>query len=400
MVVVCIAMGIFAVAIFLSDNWQALGWGNSEISSIERNPPGGGKKKEELKVTIGEQKDNMMIEVAEKEFSKQELEEVFQKAEDELEKRILGENESLDEVRSRLNLIHVLPDSGIQVDWRLDNYNLMNLQGEIHQEELTESGEIIRLDALLSYKDEKVQHTFYAHIYPPNLTADESLKKKLECAVEEQDLASKEMKQMPLPDTVEGKSVTWSPVMRYRSLAILLLGMAFALMLYVSEGEKEKEKSKLRRKQLELDYSEIVSCFTLYLGAGMTARMAWFKLAKDYENREKKKETRAAYEEMIYTMHEIQSGASESECYERFGERCELSIYRKFGVLLSQNLKKGTKGFIELLKQESVDAFEERKALAKIQGEEVGTKILLPMFLMLVSVLIMIVFPAFFSIQI
>ena len=139
---------------------------------------------------------------------------------------------------------------------------------------------------------------------------------------------------------------------------------------------------------------------TLYLGAGMTARMAWFKLAKDYENREKKKETRAAYEEMIYTMHEIQSGASESECYERFGERCELSIYRKFGVLLSQNLKKGTKGFIELLKQESVDAFEERKALAKIQGEEVGTKILLPMFLMLVSVLIMIVFPAFFSIQI
>ena len=68
--------------------------------------------------------------------------------------------------------------------------------------------------------------------------------------------------------------------------------------------------------------------------------------------------------------------------------------------MLSQNLKKGTKGLAPLLKQEADNAFEERKSLAKRLGEEAGTRMLLPMFLMLAVVLVIIVVPAFFSIQI
>ena len=58
---------------------------------------------------------------------------------------------------------------------------------------------------------------------------------------------------------------------------------------------------------------------------------------------------------------------------------------------MSQNLRKGTKGLSELLKLESIQAFEERKARAKRLGEEAGTKLLLPMFLMLVVVLIIVI---------
>lgn len=68
--------------------------------------------------------------------------------------------------------------------------------------------------------------------------------------------------------------------------------------------------------------------------------------------------------------------------------------------MLSQNLKKGTKGITSILNQEADNAFEERKNLAKQLGEEAGTKMLIPMFLMLAVVMIMIVVPAFFSIQI
>lgn len=119
-----------------------------------------------------------------------------------------------------------------------------------------------------------------------------------------------------------------------------------------------------------------------------------------YEAEEKEKRRKEVYEEMTYTMHEFQSGASESECYERFGERCGLTQYRKFGTLLSQNLKKGSKGIAELLKQEAFLAFEERKEFAKKIGEEAETKMLVPMFLMLGVVLVIIVVPAFFSVQI
>ena len=99
-------------------------------------------------------------------------------------------------------------------------------------------------------------------------------------------------------------------------------------------------------------------------------------------------------------MHEMKGGMAESECYERFGERCGLQVYKKFGTMLSQNLKKGTKGLTELLRQEADTAFDERKNTAKQLGEKAGTKILFPMFLMLAVVLLMIIVPAFLSLQI
>ena len=132
----------------------------------------------------------------------------------------------------------------------------------------------------------------------------------------------------------------------------------------------------------------------------MTVRKAWFKIARDDEGQKEKKGERAAYEEMVYAMHEIQGGISEGECYERFGGRCGLTSYRKFGAMLSQNLRKGTKGLTDLLKKETVDAFEDRKNQARKLGEEAGTKLLGPMFMMLAVVLVIIVVPAFFTIQI
>ena len=68
----------------------------------------------------------------------------------------------------------------------------------------------------------------------------------------------------------------------------------------------------------------------------------------------------------------MDSGVTEAEGYENFGRRCDLQIYIRLGALLSQNLRKGTKGLSELLKLESIQAFEERKARAKRLGEEAG----------------------------
>lgn len=68
--------------------------------------------------------------------------------------------------------------------------------------------------------------------------------------------------------------------------------------------------------------------------------------------------------------------------------------------MLSQNLRKGTKGLSELLQREAAGAFEERKTAARKVGEETSTKLLGPMFLMLGVVLMIIVVPAFLTIQI
>ena len=67
---------------------------------------------------------------------------------------------------------------------------------------------------------------------------------------------------------------------------------------------------------------------------------------------------------------------------------------------MSQNLRIGTKGMTQILKNEHQQPFEERKARARRKGEEAGTKLLLPMFLMLAVVLVIVIVPAFLSVQI
>ena len=106
---------------------------------------------------------------------------------------------------------------------------------------------------------------------------------------------------------------------------------------------------------------------------------------------------RFAYEEIVFTCQEMENGVSEQEAYQRMGMRMGTGAYHSLAVLLTQNLKKGSKGLLELLKQESQEAFEERRRQAKTTGEKASTKLLLPMGMMLAVVLVILTVPAFLS---
>lgn len=389
-----------AFLVFMEDNGKKILQDEHGQSILQRNEPGMGSREEELEVQIGDVKESVTVKVSEEKYTKEELGNVFAETAKKLETLILGENKSLDEVRSDLDLITEMPETGIRISWELDNYEVMDQQGELRQDVLDESGVLLKLDAVLSYGDEIFYHTFFAHVYPRKLTQPERWIQNLKKETERLDKEQATNKKMLLPTSVDGHPVTWKYVTDYRALGLLFLGSVLAILFYAAEGQKEKEEEKARKKQMELDYPQLISRFTLYLGAGLPVRNAWIKIVQSYEEGEKPNGRREVYEEMAYTMHEISSGASESECYERFGERCGLTKYRKFGTLLSQNLKKGSRGIAELLKQEAFQAFEERKDFAKKLGEEAGTKMLAPMFLMLGVVLVIIVVPAFFSVQI
>ena len=71
-----------------------------------------------------------------------------------------------------------------------------------------------------------------------------------------------------------------------------------------------------------------------------------------------------------------------------------LQSYMKLGGLLEQNRKNGSKNLRNLLRTEMTDAFEQRKHQARRLGEEAGTKLLLPLFILLSVVMVMIAVPA------
>ena len=53
------------------------------------------------------------------------------------------------------------------------------------------------------------------------------------------------------------------------------------------EKETKKEALKEKRKQMLIDYPEILNKFVLFLGAGMTVKSAWQKIISDYERTKK-----------------------------------------------------------------------------------------------------------------
>lgn len=398
--IVFLAVSAASILLFLADSHHMPKKNGEGKYILERGRYGLGSRRVDLEVRLGKEKGDLTVEVGEQQYSEKELPEIFRDAAKQLEELILGENTGLDEIRNDLNLVNKIPNSDIAVTWEIENYEVINLMGELQAENLKEEGTGVGLHALLSYGEQEAVHSFYVNVYPPKLNAKEKAFQKLNQQIKKNEEETREEAYLILPDQLDGKPASWRYTGDSRALGLFVLGIVASGSIYALERQKEKQRTEDRQKQLAADYPQLVSQFTLFLGAGMTVRKAWFKMVQDYEKQRGQRDIRVAYEEMVYTMHEMQGGISEGECYERFGVRCSLPSYRKFGALLSQNLRKGTKGMSDLLRKEAQDAFEERKKQARRLGEEAGTKLLGPMFMMLAVVLLIIVVPAFLTIQI
>ena len=62
-------------------------------------------------------------------------------------------------------------------------------------------------------------------------------------------------------------------------------------------------------------------------------------------------------------------------------------------------MKKGSVNLREMLEKEAQEAFEEHQLQIRKLGEEAGTKLLIPMVMMLAVVMIVIMVPAFMTYQ-
>lgn len=205
-----------------------------------------------------------------------------------------------------------------------------------------------------------------------------------------------------LPDSFEGKRLKYSfPKDRTGWETLLVLGIACVVLPAVSSDQKLKRQQDEKQKQLLEDYPSLVAKLTVLIGAGMTVRRAWERIWADYTGTEAASDRgkRPAYEEMGYALHCMEGGMYENSAYRAFGQRCGLYCYIKLGNLLEQNLKKGSRDLLLLLRQESEAAFREQKDHARRLGQEASTKLMLPMFMMFGIVVAIVIVPVFLSFQ-
>lgn len=370
-----------------------------EDNQLERPGYGMGDREEELTVRVkGDDEpeaEEVTVAVRARKYTDRQVNEILEKGKGELEQHLAGENPSLDEVRTKLNFPTVLESGAVQVEWMTIPYGIVDENGDIVGEP-PETGELIELQATLSCQGKELIYETAARVYPPVRSEEEHFlyALKTEVAKAEEEGASREM--LKLPETVDGRDVVWLHTGQKIAPLFFFLALVLPLGLWVQRDQRVHERARQRKVQMMLDYSELMWKMTLLLGAGLTIRNAFSKIAAEYK-RDYQGEPRYVYEEMLYTCIEMKSGVSESTAYENFGRRCDLPKYIKLGSLLSQNLKKGSKGLALLLEKEAASSMEERKNMAKKLGEQAGTRLIFPMILMFGIVLIILIVPAFLS---
>lgn len=377
----------------------ALGGDQAETVSLIRPEYGEEEKETELAIYIDGEEEALPIpfRIQPRKMTREQLEAFFGKVINRLEQIIPDANQTLDEVRSDLALESVIEmeEGSVLAEWYTDPEDLLDDSGTILRD-AKEEGELVQLRAVLKYQDQEAEYECWARVFPKSCTEEESFIKSAAKEVQKIDERTRFEEKLELPEKIGEKSVRWEEEKRSEVAVLILLLLVVLAGVFIGKDRELEKAANARRQRLLLDYPVMVFKLTMLLGAGLTMRAAFEKTAGEEKRHAGEKEG-CVYEEMQITCREMKSGIPEARAYENFGRRCQEAVYIKFGSMLAQNLKKGSKGLIELLEKEAHMSLEERRAMVKKMGEEAGTKLLLPMVLMLIVILVILMVPAFMS---
>lgn len=371
-----------------------------ETQLLVRPGYGEGDRKESLTVQVEDQENvqEMEVTVRQRKYTEQEKQQMLDHALIELDNLLPGENESLDEVRSNLNFPESMEDGAVKVSWVTIPYGVIEENGSLKGSE-DENGTLVEIQGTLTCDGKEASYTAYAKVFPPELPEQERFLQSIQKEVERADANESYDESLHLPETVEGKNLIWYKPSENPVPAVLAMTLILAVLVYLEMDSQIHQKAEKRKNQLMLTYPDLMWKMTMLLGAGLSIKGTFLRISEEYlrEKEQDQKTIKYVYEEVTYACYEMQSGVPEAQAYERFGKRCQLPEYIRLGSVLSQNLKKGAKGLTALLETEAESSLNERKNHARKIGEQAGTKLLLPMVLMLGIVLVILMVPAFLS---
>lgn len=385
---------LFGVALYVKEQNERL---LDNSGSVVRGSYREAAKELEVEAAIetAEMEQTFHIRVGAQRLTDEQAKELYTFFREDLLKVIAGKNTSLQEVTEDLNLVEYLDEYPFSVEWKSERPELVSSIGSVTE---VEKNSEVTLSAVVSYESMEWQEEISVRLVPPALSPEELLYRELEelLALSEQEDREKEV--WTLPGSWNGQQIVWTQIVEDNSM--LLFGAAFvvAVLIYYLADKDLHDKLESRKQRMKRDYPDLVQKLVLYLGAGMTVRGAFTKIAGEYEQRrEKGKKESFVHEEMLYTCRELQAGISEGAAYEHFGRRTGLQEYIRLSTLLQQNLKKGNNTLLARLREEADKSSLERIQSSRKLGEEAVTKLLVPMVMMLLVVMVMIMLPAFSS---
>lgn len=369
-------------------------------NQIKRSGYDGEEQLLKLTASSNQHKENIEVLVAPIQYTEEEAKEIFEEVKDEVIKQLTASTETLSNIQSDLHFMNQSSKYPVEINFESNNDAVVDTDGTVHNEELNEET-VVMLTITLTYREFRKEYEIPVLVFPKEYTKEQLFSRSVQKRINAIEKKQKTDTYLTLPDKVENTEIKYEEIKGNPAGSLLFILIVTVSLLYIKKDKELVKQVQKRKKELQSEYPEFISKFTLLIGAGMPIKASLIRLAYDYKKkRDSGAKRRLVYEELLQTIHEMESGMIEELAYESFGKRCQEVNYIKFSGLLMQNKKRGGKELIEQLEKEVKEAFEERKNQSRRLGEEAGTKLLVPMMIMLGIVMILVIIPAFLSYQI
>lgn len=201
--------------------------------------------------------------------------------------------------------------------------------------------------------------------------------------------------------------VQWGAGVTYGCLSLLLGTLAFAardgdamllalfvvmapVLVYMSFSSLEKKVEK-RHQQVAMDLPDFTNQLIILSGAGLTLRAAIIKVGREMPG------DTPFYVALRKAVNKMENGATDEAALDVLVTQCNMPVVRRLTSILLQNMQRGGTDVLIALREIGTELWTNRKAAARQMAEEVSTKMLFPMMLMLIAVILLVAAPAVMS---
>ena len=347
---------------------------------------------QEIIVSLGGEKGiPVKIAVEDVQLSQAEAEQILLEGEQLLHTLVLGENESAEKIMYSLSFPENMQGTLIEIDWISKPLEYVNSDGTLREDMEILEPVSQEISAILNCQTYTRDFSMMITFMPREL----SLEKRVERFVQQTEIDSREQKEFKFPTNYGEMNLQWRKPLDVTFVYFFFFILLAVIFLRLAEKRDVHMEKKERQKSLTNEYPQIVSKFAMLLSTGMSVRNAWTRIVA--MNKAQGLENTPISQEMNWALRELQKGSSELMVYEQFGSRIGLIHYKKLMALFISDKRRGNRNLLEVLNDEMLQAWEEKRRSAKIQGEQVGTKLLIPMLGMMSVVFVIIIVPAFLT---
>ena len=336
--------------------------------------------------------ENIEIDLLSRTYSENEIKGMKDDFLDKLKLIILSGNSSFEEIKDDLAFPEAVEGYPFTVGYRVRPRGIIDSSGALINDINEETP--IELEIIYSLDDFEEKEMIEGIVLPRLMSDKEEFSKELRKYLDGENENNRNSKNLILPSQINGVNIKWSKKKSSKIPAIIVLTVVSAGFVLFKDKLLSGENEKKRREMIILEYPDFAVKYALLNEAGLTHRQIVDRLGSEFE---KKKKSNPIYEEIHKVSIDVKGGLPLTDALESMSKNCGVREITYFVGLINRNIKKGGREVSVELRKAANESSSEKREKIRRKAETAGTRLLIPMVLLLIIVFALIMIPAFDS---